>query len=132
MAVAEKELFREIQMEDRIARLETHAEHFRKDLVRIEGKLDKLDEKVEVKARELDAKIEKLDQKIEKLDQKIDVKVGELDKKIDAQRELLVEFRIEMVKKLGEIANGRMADRVWLLLIGAALLSVMARGFKWI
>jgi hypothetical protein len=34
-------------MVDRIASLETHAEHFQKDLSRIEGKIDKLDEKID-------------------------------------------------------------------------------------
>jgi hypothetical protein len=51
MAAVEKELHTEMFMEDRIASLETHAEHFQKDLSRIEGKIDKLDEKIDGQQR---------------------------------------------------------------------------------
>jgi SMC interacting uncharacterized protein involved in chromosome segregation len=107
MAAAEKELNTEIFMEERIARLETQVEHIHKDLTRIEGKVDKLDEK-------------------------LDAKVGKLDEKIDAQNKRHEAFRLDVMNKFAQMAKGRMADKVWLLLIAAALLGVMARGFKWI
>jgi hypothetical protein len=118
MAAAEKELNTEIFMEERIARLETHVEHIHKDLTRIECKVDKLDEK--------------LDAKLDKLDEKLDAKLGKLDEKIDAQNKCHEAFRRDVMNKFAQMAKGRMADKVWLLLIAAALLGVMARGFKWI
>jgi chromosome segregation ATPase len=49
-------------------------------LSRLEGKIDKLDEKIDSKIDKLD---EKIDSKIDKLDEKIDSKIDKLDEKID-------------------------------------------------
>jgi phage shock protein A len=136
MAAAEKELHREMFVDDRIARLETHAEHFQEDLKRVEAKVDKLDVKIDKLDDKLEAKIDKLDDKLEakidKLDDKLGTKVGVLEVKIEKLDEKITQFQLDLMKKLSEIATGRMSERVWLLLIGAALLGVMARGFKWI
>lgn len=114
MAVAEKEVHREIVVQERIARLETHVQHIRKDVGRVEGKVDALDRKV--------------DEKTDRLDRKI----GKLDEKGEGLGKALAAFQLEVMSKFAEMTKGRMADRIWMLLIGAALLGVMARGFKWI
>jgi hypothetical protein len=42
------------------------------------------------------------------------------------------EFGARVEKSFAKIHVGRMLDRVWWLLIAAALLGVMAKGFKWL
>jgi hypothetical protein len=107
MAAVEKMLHTEMFVEARIARLESDTEHIKKDLTRIEGKVDKLDEK------------------LADLDRKIDRKIDEVSKALHA-------FQLEVTNKFGELAKNRWVDRVWWLIISAATLSVMARAFQWI
>jgi hypothetical protein len=41
-------------------------------------------------------------------------------------------LRMEMRDSFAKLRVGRVLDKVWWLMIAAALLSVMARGMKWI
>ena len=111
MAVPARKIETEELMEGRIARLETHTEHILKDVQEIRQDVKGIHEKMDKRFSELDQKI---DTKTKELDQKFDTKFGEL------------------MKTLESMKLGRAWDRVWMLLAMGALLSVMARGFKWI
>ncbi len=47
-------------------------------------------------------------------------------------RDLITALEQRMVASFTELKVGRVLDKVWSLTIAAALLGVMARGFKWI
>lgn len=49
----------------------------------------------------------------------------ELDQRVSS-------FALKTEQAFAELKISRMADRVWWLLMSAALLAVMARGFKWL
>ena len=63
----------------------------------------------------------RIETQIDKVDTTLSGRLDQLERKIDAVKEALA-----------QLATSRMADRVWQLLISAAMLGVMARGFKWI
>ena len=96
MATAAKAIEGEMYMEERLVRLETTTEFLRRDIGRVESKVDKLDEKIDGVAGEL------------------------------------ASFRLETKDLFAKVMKGRMADKIWWLLIGGAILGVVARGFKWI
>lgn len=104
MAAVEKELHREMFMDSRIARIESDTEHLRKDVSRVEAKVDHLDRK---------------------FDTKIDTRFGELDKKIGELSQAFHAFQLQITRQ-------RWLDKVWWLGIAGVLLGVMARGFKWL
>jgi hypothetical protein len=45
---------------------------------------------------------------------------------------LVANLALAMEKSFAELKIGRALDRVWWLLMSAALLGIMARAFKWI
>src|SRR5262249_50095747 len=85
---------------------------------RLNDKVDALDDKIYDTEKRLTAKIEGVDQK--------------LSGKIEALKDAFSDFKLQMEKSFAELRFGRMLDRVWYLLMSAALLGVMARAFKWI
>jgi len=111
MAAVEKELHREMFMESRIARIESDTEHLRKDVSRVEARVDHLDRK--------------FDTKLDALDKKIDTKFGELEKKVGDLSHAFHAFQLQITRQ-------RWLDKVWWLGIAGVLLGVMARGFKWL
>jgi hypothetical protein len=79
-------------------------------VARLEAKVDHIQSDIS----DMKVDIRKLDEKIDRVDQK-------LTAKIDSLLEMIVSLRV-----------GRAFDRVWWLLMSAALLGIMARAFKWI
>jgi len=103
MAVPARRFEVEAFVEERIARLEEKTDHIQSDIT--EMKTD----------------------------------IRRIDAKVDAVRDSVAVLRVEMKDLEGRMRDsfaalnvGRMLDKVWWLLISAALLGVMARGFKWI
>lgn len=93
----------EAPLEERVARLEANVEHIQKDVS----------------------------------DMKIDIR--RLGEKIDAVKDSVTALAVNMEKKfaaveksIGVLHTARAFDRVWWLLMSAALLGLMARAFKWI
>jgi predicted nuclease with TOPRIM domain len=125
MAVPARRIEAEVSMEARIARLESDTAHIQCDVQDLRQEMKGLRQET----KELN---EKFDRRFGELSDKIDTTRKELEGKIDARfGELGMKFG-ELQKALGSINVGRAWDRVWMMLSMAALLGVMARGFKWI
>ena len=105
MAVAVKEFEKEKVVEDRerIARLEEKAEHIQSDLTELKSDVRRLDSKID-----------------------------DVGKKVDAVKEDTHALGLELRDSFAKQRMDRVIDRIWWLMISAALLSVMARGMKWI
>jgi hypothetical protein len=94
-------------VEERIAKLETHVEHMTSDISAVQ------------------------------------VDVRRLNDKIDALKDLVISGFADIAKRFSDV-DKRIADveqklrialisnRIWFLLTAAAILGVLARGFKWI
>jgi phage shock protein A len=94
-------------MEERVARLEVKVDHIQSDV------------------SELKTDVRRLDEKIDKVEQKFTAKIDAMDQKFTAKIDTILEMIVDL-------KVGRALDRVWWLLMSAALLGVMARAFKWI
>jgi chromosome segregation ATPase len=141
----------ESPVEERVAVLEANIEHIRSDMSDVKTDIRKLNEKVDgvdqrlaaktdgVEQR-LTAKIDGVDQKltakIDGVDQKLTAKIDTVDQKlttrVDALKDALASHAVSMEKAFSALKVGRALDRVWWLLMSAALLGIMARAFKWI
>jgi peptidoglycan hydrolase CwlO-like protein len=94
-------------VEERIAILETKVDHLQEDVTDLKADVRKLNDKVD-----------RLD---ERLTQKIEALEGKLTQKIESVKDLVNSLLVH-----------RAFDRVWWLLMSAALLGIMGRAFKWI
>jgi predicted nuclease with TOPRIM domain len=81
--------------------------------------------RLEAHTSHLQEDVRRIDQKIDALAEKLDTLKDAVANKFDELTSALNAFKLETTK-------ARWADRVWWLLISAALLGVMARGFKWV
>jgi len=97
----------ETPVEERVARLEANVEHIRSDIS---------DMKVDL--RRLNDKIDGVDER--------------LSAKIDALKDSVASLALTFEKSFAALKIGRALDRVWWLLMSAAMLGIMARAFKWI
>ena len=94
-------------VEERVARLEANVEHIQSDVS---------DMKVDL--RRLNDKVDGLEQK--------------LSGKIDSLKDTVASLALTMEKSFAALKVGRALDRVWWLLMSAAMLGIMARAVKWI
>jgi hypothetical protein len=108
MAMPAQMLDLEIPVEERVARLEEKVEHIQSDVSEIKVDLRRLKDRVDGGNMRMTTKIDGLDQR---------------------QTSLAL---IVVERAFAEFRVGRALDRVWWLLMTAALVGVMARGFKWI
>lgn len=136
----EPEKLAEEAMEERVARLEIHVEHIRTDVADIKVDIRRLDAKIDGVEQRLSAKIDGVDQRLSAKIDSLDVKLcgkmdsgdSKLDGKIDGlEQRMLAKFDVVM-QALTDLKVGRAFDRVWFLLMSAALLGIMGRAFKWI
>jgi len=118
MAMPALKFEQESPMEERVAVLEANIGHIRSDIYELKTDLRKLNEKVDGVDQKLTAKIEGVDQR--------------LTAKIDAVKDGLASLALTMEKSFSALKIGRALDRIWWLLMSAALLGIMARAFKWI
>ncbi|MBS0419742.1 MAG: hypothetical protein JSR66_18675 [Proteobacteria bacterium] len=121
------------------------------DIRRLNDKIDGVDQKLSAKidtveeklTAKIDAVEEKLTAKIDAVDQKLNAKIDAVDQrlagKIDSLRDVVTALAINMEKQfasldksIGTLRTARAFDRVWYLLMSAALLGIMARAFKWL
>lgn len=108
----------EDSVEERVSRLEAGFEHMQSDISEIKLDVRRLNDKVEAVEQKLTAKIDAGDER--------------LADKIDTVKDSVTSLALSMEKSFAELRVGRALDRVWWLLMAAAMLGVMARGFKWI
>jgi len=105
-------------VEERVARLEANVEHIRSDI------------------SDMKTDVRRLNDKIDAVDQKLTAKIDEVDRRltgrIDGVKDSVTSLALTMEKSFAALKVGRAFDRIWWLLMSAALLGVMARGFKWI
>jgi len=127
-------------VEERIAILESDVRHIRSDVSDVKVDLRRLNDKVEGLGQQLGGKIDEVDKhlggRIDALGDKIDGKIDEVDKrlggKIESLKDSLANLALAMEKSFAELKIARALDRVWWLLMSAAMLGIMARAFKWI
>jgi peptidoglycan hydrolase CwlO-like protein len=129
MALPAAKFESEMFMDERMARLEANVEHIQSDVTEIKGDLRQLSAKVD------DLKDSMASSRVETI-----TSIGSLRQEMresgtslrEENRESVVSLRTEMRESIASLKIGRAMDRVWWLLMLAALLGVMARGFKWI
>ena len=127
-------------MEENSVALKTTLDHMSVDIAEMKTDIRRLNDKVDAVDQRLASKIDEVDErlcgKIDALDIRLNGKIDEVDKrlnsKIDALKDVVAALALSMKKSFGELRAARWMDRVWWLLIAAALLGVMAKGFKWI
>ncbi len=127
-------------MEERVARLETNVEHIRSDISDMKIDIRRLGDKIDAVDQKLSAKIDTVDQrlsaKIDTVDQKLSAKIDAVDQKLSAKldgTDQKLSAKIDsIVQSIAELKLGRAFDRVWWLLMSAALLGIMASAFKWL
>ncbi|MEA3179536.1 MAG: hypothetical protein QOI59_3059 [Gammaproteobacteria bacterium] len=124
----------ETPLEERVARLEVNVEHIQKDVSDMKIDIRRLGEKIDAVDQKLTAKIDAVDQKlsakIDSLDQKL---TGRIDSVKDSVTSLAINIEKQFAnieKAFGALHTARAFDRVWWLLMSAALLGLMARAFK--
>lgn len=113
----------------------------RQQLGRVEGRLDNVDErfdKVDAQFEKVDERFDKVDARFEKVDErfdKVEERLGGLQVSVavltDQSARTLAdvnELRRDTKDLRKEISNAK----IWALLIAAAMLGVLARGFHWI
>jgi chromosome segregation ATPase len=110
MAMPALKLEAENPVEERVARLEVNVERIL---------LDVSDMKTDI--RQLNNKVDAVDKK---LSDKIDG--------VDSLKDALAALTLRVEKGFADMKASHAMDRVWWLLTCAAMLGVMAHGFKWL
>lgn len=140
MAMPARKFELEIPVEDRTGKIEAHIEHMRSDISDLKVDVRRLNDRVDEVDKRLNGKIDDLDRhltgKMDALDQKLSGKIDtacgktdEVDKRLTGKIDSLKD---SMEKEFRKLDRARLYDRVWFLLIAAAILGVMAHGFKWV
>src|SRR5882757_154961 len=101
-------------VEERVAKLEIHVEHIRSDISDMKTDIRRLNDKI-------DAVDPRLGGRIDALEKKLSDKIDALDQKLTGKFDSVIEMLTSL--KVGQANN-----RVWWLLMCAAMLGVMARG----
>jgi predicted nucleic acid-binding Zn-ribbon protein len=125
MGMAATKFTQEVSVEDRLARLETHTEHIQSDIADIKIDLRRLDDKI----GRVD---EKLTAKFDAVDQRLTAKFDAVESKIEAVDLRLTDKIEQLIQGVADLKSGKWETRAWWLVTLAAVLGVMARGFKWI
>jgi predicted transcriptional regulator len=143
MAMPARKLEWETPVEDRLGKIEAHIEHMRSDISDLKVDVRRLNEKVDEVDKRLGGKIDDVDKrlgekiddvdkllcaKIDEVDKRLGEKIDEVDKRLTGKLDGLKD---SMEKEFRTLDRERLYDRVWFLLIAAAILGVMAHGFKW-
>jgi predicted nuclease with TOPRIM domain len=132
MAMPARKLEWETPVEDRLGKIEAHIEHMRSDISDLKVDVRRLNEKVDEVDKRLGGKIDDVDkrlgEKIDEVDKRLGEKIDDVDKRLTGKLDGLKD---SMEKEFRTLDRERLYDRVWFLLIAAAILGVMAHGFKW-
>ena len=95
---------------------------------RLTGKIDEVNTRLTGK---IDALGEKMSAKIDEVDTRLSGKIDALDKKQTESFETLRTMIMGLQNSFADLKVSRANDRVWWLMISAALLGIMAHGLKW-
>jgi hypothetical protein len=123
------ELLEEAHVEERVAKLETHVGHIQADIGEIKRDL-----------REIRGDITEIRKDISDLstglktglsDQRSEMHQGFADLRSEMHQGY-ADLRIEMLQGFASLRMSDIMTRIWMLMSLAAVLGVMARGFKWI
>jgi hypothetical protein len=136
MALRAERFEAEMIIEERVARLESDVHHMRSDIAEMKVDIRRIDSKVDA-VKDSVAALEvrmlggfaAVDGKFAELEKKMLAGFAELDKKMLTG---FAELNGKTLTIIGEVKVGRVWDRVWMLMIAAALLGIIARIFKWI
>ena len=90
--------------------------------------VSKMETPVEERVARLEANVDHMRSDV--ADIKIDLR--RLNDKVEALDHAVASLALTMEKGFAELRTGRALDRVWWLLMSAALLGVIARAVKWI
>ena len=100
---------------------------------KVTARIDVLDQRLTAR---IDAVDEKLTGRIGAADEKLTARIDAVDEKLtarsDAHDERFHNLAVMIERQFAELKVGRALDRVWWLLVCAAVLGVMAHGLKWI
>jgi chromosome segregation ATPase len=140
MAMPALKLEAENPVEERVARLEVNVEHILLDVADIKTDIRRLNDKVDAVEQRLTDKIDgvdkKLSDKIDGVQQQLTAKIDGVDQKLtgktDSLKDALANLTLRVETGFADMKAGRAMDRVWWLLTCAAMLGVMAHGFKWL
>jgi chromosome segregation ATPase len=126
----------ETPVEERVARLESNVEHITSDISDMKLDVRRLNDKVESIDQKMTTRIDGVEQrlsaKIDGADAKRTAGIDTLSGKLDALKDSLASLALTCERSFAALRIGRALDRVWWLLMSAALLGIMARAFKWI
>jgi len=121
-----------IPVDDKSEIMLTHIEHILTDISDIKADVRRLNDRLDNTDRKHTERYESLDQKfsqkLESLEQKFSGKLENLDQKFSEKFESLRDL---MEKGFVDLRMGRLIDRVWYLLMSAAILGIVARALKW-
>ena len=151
MAMPALKLEAENPVEERVARLEVNVEHIlldvsdiKIDIRRLNDKFDTVEQRLTDKIDGVDQKLsdkidgvdQKLSDKIDGVEQKLTAKIDGVDQKLtgknDSLKDALAALTLRVEKGFADMKASHAMDRVWWLLTCAAMLGVMAHGFKWL
>jgi hypothetical protein len=129
MAIPALILEAENPVDPAVARLEANVEHIRADVSDMKVDIRRLNDKIEVVDQRLTSKIDDLDQR---LTSKIDGLDQRLTTKFDSLKDAYANLALRVETGFADQKTARAHDRIWHLLTSAALLGIMAHGFKWL
>jgi SMC interacting uncharacterized protein involved in chromosome segregation len=124
------------RLEEKVDRLQSDMTEVKTDIRRVDSKADAIRDALAAFDSKTQASIASLELKAQQSIAALDLKIAGLDLKCQTSFAVL-DGKIEALDKklavsLEKIGRSRLADKIWWLLIGATILGVMARGFKWI
>ena len=115
--------------EARIMLLEQKNDSFHETLMRIEKRLDHIDDRFDKQNKELDARFNKIDARFEKLDNELDARFDKVDTRLNNIDSELKEIRMHFDARIE-------SNFKWILSLvlafGVGLLGVMSHGFHWL
>ena len=141
-------------VEERTVMLEADVKHIRSDVSELKVDGRRLNDKIDSMSQQQGGKIDALNEKIDEVDQRLNTKIDGVERRLsdkidalsdkidavdqrqseknDSVKDSLSKLALSMEKSFADLRVGRAMDRVWWLLMLAAMLGIMARGFKWI
>lgn len=82
-------------------------------------------ERLEVHVEHIQSDVTEIKAKLGEMDQRLSGQIKEVDLRLTGKID-------HLIQAVSDLNVGRAFDRVWFLLMGAALLGILAKAFKWI
>jgi len=120
------------KLESDIGHIKSYVSDLKTDVRSLNNKIDEVDKQLLDKIDEVDKRLSgKIDEVDKRLSGKIDSLKEAVDKGFASVALKFAEQKSSFDLRLEELMRSRLYDRIWMLMIAAALLGVMAKGFKW-